>query len=407
MSNWKYPGLLLLGVGVSNIGAWVYFIALNLIVLERTGSAFAVSVLYILLPISALLTSLWSGSVVDRINQRRLLVMLDVARAALVFSLTLIDSLYILYALVFILNIGNTLFETSSLIYMTKLVPETSRQRFNALKNFIQSAGFILGPSIAGFLFLIGSPETAIVLNAGALLFSALLLSVLPDVHQATTAVTFSLRVIIADWKETLQFARTRRYITLVYAFYALMIVLMSGLDSLEASFATIVLLLDESTYGFLVSIAGIGIICGSAVNATFTHRLSLRFLIQFGALVTPIGYLIFATATSFLTATIGFFLLTFALAFANTGFMTFAQTHIPVETMGRFLSSIHVVQSAGVILLTALIGFYAETSIRLTYTVAAVSFLIVGGLIVWIVQDRTKRHYFATETDETIKLSS
>lgn len=408
MSNWKYPGLLLLGVGVSNIGAWVYFIALNLIVLERTGSAFAVSVLYILLPISALLTSLWSGSVVDRINQRRLLVMLDVSRAGLVFSLTLIDSLYVLYALVFILNIGNTLFETSSLIYMTKLVPETSRQRFNALKNFIQSAGFILGPSIAGFLFLIGSPETAIILNAGALLCSAVLLSVLPDVRQAATpATSFSLQVILADWKETLQFARTRRYITLVYAFYALMIVLMSGLDSLEASFATIVLQLDESTYGFLVSIAGIGIICGSAINATFTHRLSLRFLIQFGALMTPIGYVIFATATSFLTAAIGFFLLTFALAFANTGFMTFAQTHIPVETMGRFLSSIHVVQSAGVILLTASIGFYAETSIRLTYTVAAVSFLFIGGWIVWIVQDRTKRHYFTTETDETIKLSS
>lgn len=408
MSNWKYPGLLLLGVGVSNIGAWVYFIALNLIVLERTGSAFAVSVLYILLPISALLTSLWSGSVVDRINQRRFLVMLDIARAALVFSLTLIDSLYVLYALVFILNIGNTLFETSSLIYMTKLVPENSRQRFNALKNFIQSAGFILGPSIAGFLFLIGSPKTAIVMNAGALLFSAILLSFLPNVHiKSKEKTTFSLRVILTDWKETLQFARTRRYITLVYAFYALMIVLMSGLDSLEASFATIVLQLDESTYGFLVSIAGIGIICGSAVNAIFTHRLSLRFLIQFGALMTPIGYVIFATATSFLTAAIGFFLLTFALAFANTGFMTFAQTHIPVETMGRFLSSIHVVQSAGVILLTALIGFYAETSIRLTYTVAAVSFLFIGGWIVWIVQDRTKRHHFTTETDETIKLSS
>lgn len=407
MSNWKYPGLLLLGVGVSNIGAWVYFIALNLIVLERTGSAFAVSVLYILLPISALLTSLWSGSVVDRINQRRLLVMLDVGRAGLVFSLTLIDSLYVLYALVFILNIGNTLFETSSLIYMAKLVPENSRQRFNALKNFIQSAGFILGPSIAGFLFLIGSPETAIVLNAGALLCSAALLSVLPDVRQATPATSFSLQVILSDWKETFQFARTRRYVTLVYAFYALMVVLMSGLDSLEASFATIMLQLDESTYGFLVSIAGIGIICGSAINAIFTHRLSLRFLIQFGALLTPIGYVIFATATSFLTAAIGFFLLTFALAFANTGFMTFAQTHIPVETMGRFLSSIHVVQSAGVILLTALIGFYAETSIRLTYTVAAVSFLFIGGWIVWIVQDRTKRHYFTTETDETSKLSS
>ncbi|MCT4780686.1 MULTISPECIES: hypothetical protein [Exiguobacterium] len=55
--TWKHPALLLTSVGISNLGAWVYFIALNLIVLDRTNSAFAVSVLYMLVPIAALLTS--------------------------------------------------------------------------------------------------------------------------------------------------------------------------------------------------------------------------------------------------------------------------------------------------------------------------------------------------------------
>jgi len=54
MRTWKQPLLLLAGVGISNLGAWVYFIALNLIVLEMTQSPFAVSVLYILLPLAAL-----------------------------------------------------------------------------------------------------------------------------------------------------------------------------------------------------------------------------------------------------------------------------------------------------------------------------------------------------------------
>ena len=66
--TWKHPALLLSSVGISNLGAWVYFIALNLIVLERTHSAFAVSILYMLVPIAALLSSFWSGTVIDRVD---------------------------------------------------------------------------------------------------------------------------------------------------------------------------------------------------------------------------------------------------------------------------------------------------------------------------------------------------
>ena len=41
------PVLLLLGIGNSNLGAWVYLIALNLILLDITGSPLAVAILLI------------------------------------------------------------------------------------------------------------------------------------------------------------------------------------------------------------------------------------------------------------------------------------------------------------------------------------------------------------------------
>ncbi|WP_445001730.1 MFS transporter [Exiguobacterium alkaliphilum] len=394
MQTWKQPLLLLTGVGISNLGAWVYFIALNLIVLEMTQSPFAVSVLYMLVPLAALCANFWSGTVIDRTDTRRLMLLLDALRAVVVFSLAFIDSLALIYVLVFLLNIASSVFESASLVYMTKLVPSGDRQRFNAMKNFVQSAGFILGPAIAGLLFMIGSPTLAIQLNALALLVSVGILALLPTLHTAREEVeVFSVRMIIEDWKTVVRFASTKRYVTLVYSLFCVMTIFMSGLDSLEASFATQVLDFSESRYGFLVSVAGAGIIAGSIINATFSTRMTLPFLISFGAIMTPVGYLIFAFSESFVVASVGFFLLTFALSFANTGFLSFYQNNVPTDLMGRFSGVISVAESVLIIGLTFGIGLLAEfVGIRSTYVAFSLAFLLVGLVTVRVVLERSKR---------------
>lgn len=394
MQSWKQPLLLLTGVGISNLGAWVYFIALNLIVLEMTQSPFAVSVLYMLVPLAALCANFWSGTVIDRTDTRRLMLLLDALRAIAVFSLAFIDSLALIYVLVFLLNVASSVFESASLVYMTKLVPSNDRQRFNALKNFVQSAGFILGPAIAGLLFMIGSPTLAIQLNALALLVSVGILALLPTLHTAREEVeVFNVRMIIEDWKTVVRFASTKRYVTLVYSLFCVMTIFMSGLDSLEASFATQVLDFSESRYGFLVSVAGAGIIAGSIINATFSTRMTLPFLISFGAIMTPVGYLIFAFSESFVVASVGFFLLTFALSFANTGFLSFYQNNVPTDLMGRFSGVISVAESVLIIGLTFGIGLLAEfVGIRSTYVAFSLAFLLVGLVTVRVVLERSKR---------------
>lgn len=175
------------------------------------------------------------------------------------------------------------------------------------------------------------------------------------------------------------------------------MTVFMTALDSLEAAFATEVLSLSESAYGFLVSIAGIGIIAGSLINALFVKNLKLNILIGVGAIFTPIGYLIFAFSHDFIFASIGFFTLTFALSFTNTGFLTFYQNNVPVNIMGRFSSVLGILEAVLIILLTAVIGISADLfEIRPIYIIGSFAFLTLGVMINLVVFDNSKSKYYS-----------
>lgn len=403
--KWKNPLLLLLGIGVSNLGAWIYLIALNLIVLDMTRSPLAVSVLYILIPVAALCTSLWSGSFIDRLNKRNLMIFLDLMRAVFIFSLSFMDSLIFIYVVVFIINIASSIFEPASMIYMTKLIPKENRQKFNALRNFINSSGFILGPSIAGFLFIIGSPNLAIQLNALALSVSAIIILILPNLElrrENVIAEKVSIRIIRSDLGEILRFSKSNIHITLVYVLFSGITVFMTALDSLEAAFATEVLSLSESAYGFLVSIAGIGIITGSLTNALFAIHLKLNVLIGLGAIFTPLGYLIFAFSHDFIWASLGFFTLTFALSFANTGFLTFYQNNIPVDIMGRFSSVLGILEAVLIIIFIAAVGVFAELfELRPIYMIGSFAFLLLGFIINLVIFDKSKIKYYNQENED------
>lgn len=133
MKGWKNPILLILGIGISYLGNWIYLIALNLSILELTGSAAAVAGLYIIRPIAILLTNTWAGSVIDRVNKRRLMIMIDLVRGLLVFCIPFIGSLLIIYALLLLINIVGAFFGPSSTVYIAKLVPQENR------KDLIQS----------------------------------------------------------------------------------------------------------------------------------------------------------------------------------------------------------------------------------------------------------------------------
>ncbi|MCU4821738.1 MFS transporter [Bacillus cereus] len=379
LKDWKYPLLLLSGVGIANLGAWIYLIALNVLVYHMGGSALAVAALYVIKPLATLFTNAWSGSMIDRLNKRKLMIHLDIYRALFIAILPLLPSLWIVYVFVFFISMANAIYEPTAMTYMTKLIPVEQRQRFNSLRSLIGSGAFLIGPAIAGILLIASTLEFAIYINAIAFLLSGFITLLLPNLDTKkdsdTTSNTLSLTVLIKDWNTVINFSRKHVYVVCVYFLFQSMFVLATATDSLELSFAKEVLLLTDSEYGFLVSIAGAGFILGAITNTILSKKLAPSFLIGIGSLFIAIGYLIYAFSNVFLIAAIGFFILSFSMAYANTGFYTFYQNNIPVHMMGRIGSIYGLVIAIVTIFITILSGVATQfISIQLV--------IIVGSLI-------------------------
>ncbi|MFB6433537.1 MFS transporter [Bacillus thuringiensis] len=383
LKDWKYPLLLLSGVGIANLGAWIYLIALNVLVYNMGGSALAVATLYVIKPLATLFTNAWSGSMIDRLNKRKLMIHLDIYRALFIAILPLLPSLWIVYVFVFFISMASAIYEPTAMTYMTKLIPVEQRQRFNSLRTLIGSGASLIGPAVAGGLLIAGTPEFAIYMNAIAFLLSGFITLLLPNLDKKeasdTTSNTLSLTVLKKDWNTVINFSRKHVYVVCVYFLFQSMFVLATATDSLELSFAKEVLLLTDSEYGFLVSIAGAGFILGAITNTILSKKLAPSLLIGIGSLFIAIGYLIYAFSNVFLIAAIGFFILSFSMAYANTGFYTFYQNNVPVHIMGRIGSIYGLVIALVTIFITILSGVATQfISIQLVVIVGSLIMLFI-----------------------------
>lgn len=372
--SWNYPSLLLLIIGISSVGEWVYFIALNLIVLDMTGSPLAITGLYIIKPLATLLTNFWAGSIIERFNKRKLIILLNFSRAIFIVLLPFLASIPLIYLTVFLINMASSMFDPTSMAYTTKLIPIDTRKRFNALHSLVNSGAFLIGPAVAGVLFLIGTPTIAIYTNAVALLIAGTTMLFMPDLEEGLVSNStnkISIRDLRHDWRVVILFSYNHRFIMVVYFLFSFVLVIMaSSVDSLEAVFAKQVLLLSDSEYGFLVAVAGAGILAGATVNALVIHKMRISFLIGMGTLLVSIGYSIYAFSHSFIGAGIGFFVLAFFTAFANTGFLTFYQNNIPTNIMGRIGSIYGFIEAIFIIVATSILG-------------AATNFISVKGAVI------------------------
>ncbi|WP_459503739.1 MFS transporter [Bacillus sp. C1] len=408
LETWRYPSILLFSIGVSSVGSWIYFIALNLIVLNITESAIAVSGLYIIRALSTLFTNIWSGSLVDRLNKKYLMIALDVFQTVLIALLPFFSSLGLIYAMVFLITIASSMYHSTSVTYITKLIPTEQRKRFNSLRSLLDSGAFLTGPAIAGMMFTIGTPNMAIYINAGALFLSALITVGMPNVESSTQlektshTTKLSVKLLIDDWKLVIGFSRKYLYTMTIYLLFSAMIVMMTATDSLEAAFATRILSLSEGEYGVLVSIAGAGVLAGSVSNTIIVEKILTSWLIGMGSLITAVGYMVFTSSNTFFIASIGVFVLSFATAFSNTGFYTFYQNNIPVDVMGRVISIYGFIEAFLIIIFTVIFGIFSELiSIRFVVVSGAfIMFLVSITLFIFSVQPSKAKLYSSHSLD-------
>jgi MFS family permease len=149
---------LLVSSGLSNLADGVFQIALPLVTLGVTRDPTAFAAVTVALRLPWLLFALPAGALADRLDRRRTMFLVDLARAAVIGGLALAlatgtTTLWLLCAVALLLGIGETLFDTAAQSIVPNMVDADDLSRANGHLYAVElTMNQFAGPVVGGVL---------------------------------------------------------------------------------------------------------------------------------------------------------------------------------------------------------------------------------------------------------------
>jgi CRP-like cAMP-binding protein/predicted MFS family arabinose efflux permease len=164
---------------VSQVGDWLYGVALVVYVFDQTGSPAWVAAAVVLRLAPYVLFGAVGGAIADRYDRRAVMIATDLARAACMLGLALVvlaeAPVWLALALAFASATAGTPARPAQGAITPALVAEHDLAAANAVVSTLEHTALVLGPAIGGLLLVLGSPAVAFAVNGASFLVSAAL----------------------------------------------------------------------------------------------------------------------------------------------------------------------------------------------------------------------------------------
>ena len=174
---------LLGSLAVSETGSWLYAAATIIYILDATGSAAWVGVAAVVRLLPYVLFEPFGGAIADRYDRRKVMIVSDLARAAVMCVMAVVaiststTAVVVVIALTFVNNTLSSPYYPCVTAVTPSIVPERDLAAANALSGTIDNFALAFGPALSAVLLLLGPPPIAIALNGVTFLISALLVA--------------------------------------------------------------------------------------------------------------------------------------------------------------------------------------------------------------------------------------
>jgi MFS family permease len=321
--------------GVSALGDFMAIFPLILHVQQRSGSAFAVSALIFALWGPVVLAAGVAGAIVDRFENRRVLIAVSLAQAAVVTAMLAgIDSLWALLPLMTLLGFGVAVSQPAEFALIPAAAgPDTDAARANGLMETTRSVGFTLGPVVGGALGAAGLLDLALALNALSFLVVAAAALRLGARRRPESAddTTDSMRL-----REGFSFLVRERDIAITLGGAVAALALFSISATAEPFFVTDVLRAGSLAYGVLLTSWTLGMAAGSAGLAHRVGRAQLAAGALAAVLIQGLGIAGGALSATLWMALVGFSLGGVAHGVKNVLLRTLIHQRVPDALRGR-----------------------------------------------------------------------
>ena len=341
---YRNAGFLLLWAGqfVSQMGDRLAALAFPWLVYSSTGSALGTGAVFALYTLPYVLFGAFAGVAVDRLDKRRLMVAVDLIRAALVFAVPLVAtrSLPAVYVLSFAMATAGVFFEPAKLAILPEIVTPGRLLRANSLFSTSENLTEILGWAVAGLLLASVSTSVAFRLDAVTFAVSAAALLLMRYRAPLRAAADHTVSAFLAELRDGFRFLARDRGLR---ANTVMVVVCVAGLGAaypLTFLFAIDVLDGGAGAFGALEAAVGAGFLAGSLALVAFASHVRKGRAMIIGLGVMGACLALVATTESVWVAAVPLAVFGIANAIVLIAVDTYLQQVVPPGMRGRVLGT-------------------------------------------------------------------
>jgi len=336
--------LLWTGQVISRLGDSLYRIALAWWVLEKTGSATAMSMVLVVSFLPMVLFLLVGGVVVDRLPRFRVMFAADVLNGSVVAVVSLLAAtgaleIWHVYVAGALFGLAEAFFFPAYSASVPQIVPPQSLPSANSLTGLSFQITGVIGPAVGAALVALGGTPAAFGLDSLSFFLSAACMAPLLRIALPRTD-DLSTRSPLRDLKDGLAEVAAHTWLWLSIAFFGLVNVLDSGPRNVALPFLIHDHLgLDVGALGAVTSSIAVGSVAAAVFLGRY-HRLRHRGLLLFACeIVMGLMLALFGLVHSLPALMAAAFIYGLGISTGGLVWTNVLQEMVPQERLGRVSS--------------------------------------------------------------------
>ena len=380
------------GQGISLVGTWVRRTAMGWLVYELTGSTAKLGLVMGLALVPMFVLSPWAGSIADRVDKRRMIILTQVlatATSASIAALIFLHCVHVWHLMVLSTLSGVAFaFEVPSRqSFIVEMVGRDKLMNAIALNSGLVNLARVLGPATAGLLMgWVGMGVCFVVdaLSYVVVIVTLFMLS-LPDFEKREHAQS--------HWEALIEGAREvrkNRTVRVILTLLTMVGVFGWSFETLMPAIARDFLKLRVAEYGVLMSQLGIGATLGALYVASRPPSANRRAMVFGGVGMTVLGmYLVSLFGATLGSDRAAFWAVSAALLLSGMGAVTFmstantlVQTNVDDRIRGRIMG-IWAVAFGGAMPVGSFASGFVARAISPFATIAAFSTVLLAASLV------------------------
>ena len=331
--------LLFLGNTISLIGFGFNLVGVSWLVLEVTGSELALGKIMAMATVPGVVLALFAGIIIDKVNRKWLLVVLDLFRMVVVGTFVILlaqdrFSMNALFITVLLMGTGSSLFWPTAQAFVQELVSAKDYFHANALLSASYQAGSILGAGIGGVVVHFYGVPTALAFNTFTHLISALLISAAPFTRQVVHHEVESMWQSVS--KGFIYFKEKVGVLILGFTTILADVAIWGALSVLTITISKEVFLAGSLGYGLMEGFYGVGALISTVAVGYMTRFLGRGRALLLCYVVAGVMCLLAPIAISIYLAGVAYFFMGLHNNAARICIRTIFMEQIPNKIMGR-----------------------------------------------------------------------